>query len=374
MKIIRYTIFDSLPDGNGADKRTAQITEVLNDAGIDSIIIKKNESIKIPFIQVLYRAIPIFSILIQIIPISCFKNIKSIFKAIRDYIRTEITLLPALQSDATILLWECTRCDNFFVPLIVKKHKKIIIALPHNLESLVPLQRSSISHKKSPGWFNEEIRYLSACDKIFCISKEETLFLKLFNINAFYLPYFPTREIESYFNNIREKRKTKVSTNKKVEKILMIGSANNQPTRLGMIDRIKFFSSTHSNSVNLTIAGFYTQTLSEDITIPDNICVKGSLTLQQLENELLETEAILIHQSASTGALTRISEMLLAGIPIFLNFESARNYYNTEGLYVYENDDHLIELLQSDKTWDIQQPSRPKNEEQIFIKNIKQSI
>jgi hypothetical protein len=370
MKIIRYTIFDSLPDGNGADKRTAQISEILNDAGIKSIVVKKDEIAKVSIFLVLYRALPILRSLTQIIPLHNYKNLKSIFRAIRDYIRTEITLLPALKSDAKILLWECTRSNNFFVPLIAKKYKKKVVALPHNLESLVPLQDSSISLKQSPDWFNEEISYLSACDKIFCISKEDTLFLKLFGLDSYYLPYFPTREIESYFKNIKEKRKNNPTLNNKSKKLLMIGSANNQPTRLGMIDRIKFFSSNNLKLVNLTIAGFCTQTLTNDIAIPDNICIKGTLTLQQLENELIETEAILIHQSASTGALTRISEMLLAGIPIFLNFESARNYYNIEGLYVYENDDQLIELLQSDKIGNIHQPLRPVNEEKFFIKNI----
>jgi hypothetical protein len=370
MKVIRYTIFDSLPDGNGADKRTAQITEILENAGIESIFIKKDETDKIPLIQVLCRALIILKDLSHVIPISYFKNIRKIFKAIRDYIQTEKKLLPALHSDANIVLWECTRSDNFFVPIIAKKFKKKVIALPHNLESLVPQQKSSISLKTSPLWFNEEIMYLSTCDKVFCISKEEVLFLKLFGIDSHYLPYFPTKGIEIYFKNIRDKRENLPKQKDTCKKLLMIGSANNQPTRLGMIDRIKYFSSLESRLINLTIAGFHTQTLCEDIPIPEHIKIAGTLNSLELEKELLHTDAILIHQSASTGALTRITEMQVAGIPMILNFESARNYYNIEGLYVYENDNQLMEILKSKTFGDVLLPIRPSNEENVFIKNI----
>jgi hypothetical protein len=370
MKVIRYTIFDSLPDGNGADKRTAQVTEILNEAGIESTFIKKDGTMKIPLSTVLIRCIPILTSFIPVIPISYFKNIRLVFRAVKDYIRTEKTLNEALQSDTKTFLWECTRCNNFFVPILAKKYNKQVIAIPHNLESLVPLQESTISLRSSPHWFNEEIRYLSACHKVFCISREETLFLKLFGLDAYYLPYFPTREIEAYFINIKDKRKARHDYNKKVEKILMVGSANNQPTRLGMIDRIKFFAARSSNHYKISIAGFYTQTLAEDTTIPQNIDIKGTLNAEELEKELIDTDAVLIHQAASTGALTRISELLLSGIPIFLNLPSARNYYDLPGLYVYEDDDQLIELLQSQKVAEIHTPLKPVKEEQTFIRNI----
>jgi hypothetical protein len=370
MKVIRYTIFDSLPDGNGAEKRTAQITEILEDAGIISLFVKKDETIKIGFAHVLFRAIPILRTLTKVIPLSFYINIKSILRIIRNYIRAEQNLLPALQSDAKVFLWECTRSDNFFVPLLAKKYGKKIIAMPHNIESLVPEQVSTISLKKAPRWFREEIRYLSFCDLVFCISREETLFLKLFGMRSQYLPYFPTKAIESFFTDVREKRKIRSNVNYKFEKLLMLGSANNQPTRKGMIDRIKFFSSNHPCDVKLTIAGFCTDTLSEDVKIPSNIHLAGTLTSEQFEKELLEADTVLIHQTATTGALTRISEMLIAGIPVLLNSESARNYYNFGGLYIYDDDKQFINLLKSKQNDTIKIPVKPINYIQSFLENI----
>jgi hypothetical protein len=372
MKVIRYTIFDSLPDGNGAEKRTAQITEILKDAEIESLYVKRDGNVKVGLIHILFHAIPVLKVLTKIIPLSFYKNIKSILRAIRDYILTERNLLSALKSNAKILIWECTRSDNFFVPLLAQKYRKMVVAIPHNLESLVPNQVSTISLKNAPHWLNEEIKYLSACDMVFCISREETHFLKLFGIKSHYLPYFPTREIESFFIGIRKKRKTRLTANNQCKNVLMLGSANNQPTRQGMIDRIKFFSSSRPSEIRLTIGGYYTNTLSDDTEIPDNIHLAGTLTSEQLEKELLETDTILIHQDASSGALTRISEMLLAGIPVLLNSESAKNYYNIDGLYVYENDKQFMDLLQSVKIGAINVPVRPINDEQLFLEKIMQ--
>jgi hypothetical protein len=370
MEVLRYTIFDSLPEGNGAEKRTAQITEILDDAGIKSKLVKKQDTTNIGIAEVLFRTIPVIRDLTKVIPLHLYKNLKSVLRVVRDYIQTERLLFRKLDSDIKVLLWECTRSDNFFVPLLARKYGKKIIALPHNLESLVPNQVSTISLKRAPEWYLEEILYLSVCDLVFCISKEDTFFVKLFGINAHYLPYFPTRDTETFYLNIREKRKNRSRADKKLRNLLMLGSANNQPTRLGMIDRIKFFSSKLVDNVKLTIAGFYTDTLSCEIDFSNSIRLAGSLNSDQLERELLETDAILIHQTSSSGALTRIIEMLLAGIPVILNFESSKDYSNIDGLYVYNNDEQFTELLKSNLDNNIKVPMRPIRNEKLFSKSI----
>lgn len=374
MRIIRYTNFRSIQDGNGAERHTAQITEVLKEAGIETDSYIKEETARIPLYIVIKRAIPVIRDITRIIPLRNFKSIKSVLRGIRDYIRTEQQLLPSLRSTAGLILWECTRNDNFFVPVIAKKYKKKIIAFSHNLESLVPLQVSSISLKKSPDWFNEEVSYLSASDKVFCVSKEETLLLKLLGIEAYYYPYFPTKEIELFYKGIKEKRKTRTTVSGPL-KLLMMGSANNPPTRIGMMNRIQFFSSYNHSDISLTIAGFCTQTLSEDIHVPSHIKIAGSLTNMELEQELIEADAILIHQPATSGALTRIPEMLLAGIPIILNFESARNFYNLDGIYIYQDDKSLMRILSTFQNRFVEAKIYPPVDEiENFIQVIKSQL
>ena len=364
-------MFDSDAAGNGAEKRTAQIGEILKKAGIEYVIINKTSNIKISLFYVLLNAIPTFIILKKSIPLSRFKGIKCILRHVREYLITKKNLHPVLNSESKVFLWECTRSENFFIPLLAKRYGKHLISLPHNLESLVPNQSSSISLKKSPNWFDEEISYLSKCDMSFCISREETLLLKLFGIGSFYLPYYPTEEIVQYLLKIREKRAEKFPENNSKKKILMIGSANNQPTRIGMIDRINFFKEKNIKNIYLVVAGFYTETLFNVTELPDNIIILGSLNNEELEEELINSDAILIHQPASTGALTRIPEMLIAGIPVILNIESARSYYNISGLHIYENDNILLNLLRINSFLIPILPERPIVEEQVFINIIK---
>jgi hypothetical protein len=372
MKIIRYTIFNSLIDGNGANKRTAQITEILENSGIESLFVKKDETINVTLFDVFLHAIPALRIITKALSLSYFKNIKSILKAIRNYLRTERNLLQALKSDSNLILWECTRSDNFFVPLLAKQYGKHVISLLHNIESLVPNQSSSVSLKQSPQWFDEEISYLSKCDISFCVSKEETLLLKLFGIPAFYFPFYPTIESEQFFLQIRDKRLAKIPNNKHTKKLLMLGSANNQPTNIGMVDRINFFTKNKPENISVYIAGFFTETLSEYASIPENINILGTLSNNDLEELLINVDAILIHQPATTGALNRIPEMLIAGVPIILNFESARNYYGTDGLYIYENDEQFMNLLLAESYIMPELPINPVDQGNRFINYIKQ--
>jgi hypothetical protein len=372
MKIIRYTIFDSSINGNGANKRTAQITEILENSGIESLFIKKDETIKINLFHVLLKAVPVLRMITRALSISHFKNIKSVLRGVRNYLRTEQNLLQALRSDAGILLWECTRSENFFVPQLARKYGKHIISLPHNIESLVPNQSSSVSLKYSPEWFDEEISYLSKCDMSFCVSKEETLLLKLFGISSLYFPFYPTAESEQYFLNIRGKRLSRPPNKGRTRKLLMLGTANNQPTKMGMIDRIRFFTLNKPENISLQVAGFYTETLSADITIPENINILGTLNKHELETLLADIDAILIHQPATTGTLSRIPEMLIAGIPLILNFESARNNYGSDGLYLYENDEQFTKLLMTESFKMPELPKKPIEQEKQFIQYLRQ--
>jgi hypothetical protein len=96
----------------------------------------------------------------------------------------------------------------------------------------------------------------------------------------------------------------------------------------------------------------------------------GSIGDDQLEKLLLEVDMILIHQPPTTGALTKIPEMLIAGIPVLANFSSARNYYNTNGLFIYDNDITFYEILNSYKVSIPDLPEKPIIEKQLFINKV----
>ena len=60
---------------------------------------------------------------------------------------------------------------------------------------------------------------------------------------------------------------------------------------------------------------------------------------------LIEVDGIIIYQPPTTGALTRIPEMLLAGIPVYANFDAARNYFNVDGVIQYHSFEELLNVL-----------------------------
>jgi hypothetical protein len=57
--------------------------------------------------------------------------------------------------------------------------------------------------------------------------------------------------------------------------------------------------------------------------------------------------AVLIYQEAGVGALTRIPEMLIAGILVIANSNTCRSAYNYDGIYCYDDDYELIKLMKS---------------------------
>ena len=370
MKVIRYTIFDSDQFGNGAKKRTAQIGEILENSTIQCLVLKKDDNLNIRVRDIFKCFINVSLQISSIIPISYFKGIKRLLRAVRNYISAKEQLSHPFLDNINVLLWECTRNENFFVPILAKKLNKKVVAITHNLESLVPNQISTISFQKAPLWFEEEIKMLSKCNMVFCISKEETYILNLFNINAFYLPYYPTKTIEDRLLLIRSKRIHKTYQNNR-KKIIMVGSADNQPTILGMINRIQFFSNFEGDEFEFLVAGFNTELLNDFVPKSNKKYILGTLDLAKLEDLLVETDYILIHQPPTSGALTRIPEMLIAGIPIILNFPSARDFFNMDGIYIYENDENFLELLRSDIQKIPDLPIKPGKEIKQFIQKIK---
>lgn len=364
-------MFDSNPAGNGAEKREAQIDEILKRGGVDYVLVKKESAHSVSLMETFLKSIPTIVTMKQLVPLWHFKGFRSLLRNVRNYLATKKILSNELLGESGVLLWECTRSDNFFVPLLAKKYKKSLVVLPHNLESLVPNQSSSVSLKKSPDWFREEISYLSVSDMCFCVSKEETLLLRQFGISSAYFPYYPTKDVESFYLQIRKERSILHTHTRRLKKLVMLGSANNQPTRIGMIDRIRFFSKNRLEGAALLVAGFHTESLAEYVTPADQINLLGTLDVPGMRRLLIEADAILIHQPATSGAVNRIPEMLVAGLPIFLNFESARNYYGLDGVYVYEDDDQLLRLLANASYSIPNLPHRPAEEESRFVNYLK---
>lgn len=360
--VLRHSHFKPSPWGDGGCKRTAQISEILSENGLSEIWyepdvtgIFKKKFAALEGIQLLKKhkiqASFTKSALTQL-GFNYYKRLKT---------------MEFYAPNHQVFLWESSRQQNFLMSYAATDAGIKVIGLPHNLESLVPGQKSDFTMKEAPDWFDEELSSLRQCSHIFTISREEQYILKLFGIQASYLPYFPPKPVVCFLETIREKRKE----TQKSGKILMLGTAGNRPTEEGMMDRIQFFHEQVSDpNLQLFVAGYLTERLKP--MIPDNpaIHLLGTLTNEELNRELSECSLAWIHQPLGTGALTKITELMIAGVPMLLNAESARNYFNRPGLMVYENDKQCLNLLKGPYLIP-EPPEKPIDFEQQFVEIVR---
>ena len=365
--IIRHSKFVSDSFGDGGSKRSAQIEELLNQHSIhfknEEFVLPKGQSI-ITLFWLSIRAILFIS---KSVGWHSYPTVNAKIDAIKYFaLRIPIILDKYLGKDCCFI-WESTTSSNYGYPFLMKAAGASIIGIPHNLESVVPTQIDSQTKAVAPHWFEKEIERLKLCDTVFAISKEETWLLRLFGINAHYLPYYPPEESFIALLKIRTLRSSRPRKEKK--DFLLLGSATNPPTRSGMQALIEYANDIKM-SYSICVAGFGTDSLC--VGKSDCITLLGPISVDQL-NELLTTvDALLVYQPPTSGSLTRITEMLIAGIPVFANFNAARNFHNTEDVVQYDSFDDLFEKLESFQPHQSVLPAKNEVLESAFISSVKQ--
>jgi len=364
-KVLRHSHFTSDPWGDGGSKRTAQISEILSEGGIEQEFYDPDLT---QIFEKKFAALEGIRLLQQ-------HNIKS--KLTRtaltqlgfNYFKREKTFAEYARSHK-LLLWESNRQQNFLMSYAARDNGLNVIGIPHNLESLVRGQYSEFTGKAAPYWFEEELQSLSQCQAIFTISREEQYLLKLFGLHAGFLPYHPPSEVREYLLGIRQKREISGSRNQ----IFLMGTAGNKPTFDGMLDRIRFFhNEVKDPAAELHVAGFLTESLAEHMPTDTRIKLLGSLSNEELSQKLSECRCCWIHQNISTGSLTKIPELMMAGVPVLINTDAARNFHNIAGIRVYEDDADCLNALGEEFTVP-PVPQRPLVYERIFLETISEQI
>ena len=96
---------------------------------------------------------------------------------------------------------------------------------------------------------------------------------------------------------------------------------------------------------NLIIAGFGTEALVKQFKdLPSCISILGSVSKDVYQKLLKTCKAVLIYQHSGTGVLTRIPELMIAGIPIIANSIALRSFHHLKGLYTLPNLEALNNL------------------------------
>lgn len=353
--LVCNTKFKLDPFSDGGSKRSVQIRELLKENGIpyvdDSFTLPKNVS-RLTLVKWSLRAIGFIR---KHYPKHGIKSLSGYIRLIKYYALRIPVVLDKYKGQDVDFLWENTNNRDMLYLLKATGHR--VIALPHNIESLV--RCGSVEALKT------EVDNLKHCDAVFAISKEETWLLRLLGLNAHYLPYYSPSDAESFLLSIRRKRELREPNPR--NRFALLGSATNSPTRSGMQSLIDF-ASTQELPFDLLIAGYGTESLT-----PANhpgISFLGTLSNEELEKLLIEIDGIIIYQPPTSGALTRIPEMLLAGIPVFANFDAARNYFGVNGIEQYYSFEELITLLQGHRPTPPPEVKRDMSAESQFLKLV----
>jgi glycosyltransferase involved in cell wall biosynthesis len=320
-------------DGHGGDHRTAQIAELLEKANLNTSIVEKRvletrlkrywaglRSIvnlkTLQFIAAHQLKIPFSPTAISF----CGFQRQIYADAMRQHL------------GAKLLLWETTK--NYVAPYVAQERDFKVIALPHNLDCFV------LPPKQFHQNFDLEVKSLATADAIFCISREEQWLLKLKGLNADFLPYYPPEQIVERLLNIRSLREKSPKKN-----FLILGSAGNIPTFQGMVEQLQWLETVRNVlDFRVDIVGYRTETLQPYCDHEDFV-IHGSVTSEELNDFLIHSTVALVHQTAGVGALTRIPELLIAGVPIIANSNACRSAFEYAGIYSYDTLSELADLI-----------------------------
>lgn len=348
-------------DGHGGDHRTSQILELLAHAKLTpSIVAKPTFTTQRDRYMAGIRSM-LNSKALQFIAQHPRHSIASPASIVHFGFQNQIYGQALRQHQGSkLLLWETTK--HFAAPNIAREKGFNVIALPHNLDCFV------LPPEQFQQNFSIEIEALRAAHAVFCISREEQWLLKLRGIHADYLPYYPCKSILARLLEIRQSR-----TNSRKKNLLILGSAGNIPTFQGMVEQIQWLRSIRNDQeFQVDIVGYRTESL-QPYCEHDDFVVHGSATPEELKNFMTHATVALVHQRAAAGVLTRIPELLIAGIPVIANSTACRSAFGFSGVHCYDTEAELAALL----TEAFEMPEvlpRPIAAEQRFIDQALQLI
>ncbi|MBW4538628.1 MAG: hypothetical protein KME43_05710 [Myxacorys chilensis ATA2-1-KO14] len=325
MNILVDTFFTTDPNGHGGDHRTAQIAELIKKASINSSPFDRT-LLTTRFSRYLAGVSAILNpTTLQFITKHRLKvGYSTVALAFCGFQRQLYQSKLRQHNGIKLLLWEATK--NYVAPYVAADNGFKVIALPHNLESLVLDQGAFFAG------FETEVRALVKADTVFCISREEEWLLRIKGANAYFLPYYPPEAVLQRLLKVREARATSTKRG-----FLILGNANNPPTRNGMIEQLERLREVEKTlDFYVDIAGYGTERLAEYCD-GKTYTIHGAITNEKLDELLIGTQAALIHQKPTSGALTRIPELLISGVPVVANTNACRSTSEYSGVYRYES-------------------------------------
>lgn len=227
----------------------------------------------------------------------------------------------------------------FFAPLVLRLTKAgvPVAALCQNLESLGYEQLNPRSQRRL---LNRELDLFSRCRLLVTISREEQFLLRNLDLPARYFPYYPVPEEAARLTAIRVQRKRTQKAH-----YLLLGTAGNKSTRDGMravMEAWKRIPARKRHQEKLLVAGYWTRLLGEGMT-GDGVEVLGEIPDDRLNDMLASVRAMLVYQEHGGGTLTRVADMLLAGVPVLANEHALRSWHGLRGIRGFTGINDLLQ-------------------------------
>jgi hypothetical protein len=332
LTLLRWTRFASDPHGTGPEKRSTQIRALAEEAGFAIDDMRPPTSLPqwrtwVAGLAAHWRFGPHASVDRAGVGLLGYRSL---------FYRTAL----ARHCGVRVLLWETTY--DTVLPTLARRAGFRVIALPHNLEALVSGAVFADPAYDPTADLGAEVRRLALADAVFTIAKEERWLLEARGLAPGYLPYYPDPALVTECHAIRARRVARASTDGRVHgPLLILGSAFNPATARGMAQQLEWLAQSPATNAEVIVAGPQSDVLLARYARPA-VQLLGSVTREKLIALLEHCSALLIHTFGGAGAVTRIPEALLAGVPIIANPNAARDQFGTPGLHLYESTAELI--------------------------------
>jgi len=351
------SFLDPTRQGHGGNRRAQQLFDLLTADGITvARATSQRDAVAAALRRVNWGTVADFARHLKIGPLRRARGAARFARNYADW-RRGIALHPAVR----VLVWEDTM--NVHTLRAAKDAGLRVVAVPQNLESLVPGKGQDRIGQSLPWWLEHEIEALGSADRVFAISREEQWLLRLRGIDAAYLPFFPDLVQRERWLKLRSLRAAPF------DRYVVLGTAFNPPTKAGMHELLSWMNSMErSNRLPVHVVGYGTEAL-RDLQC-EGITIHGGLDDADLEAHLARARAVVLYQRAAVGALIRVSEMLLAGIPVIASGIAARSTAQYRGVTVFESFAELASLL-ARESWDVPPiPEAPEQLERTFVNTV----
>lgn len=340
-RVIYFTRFKVDPDGGGGSRRAAQVASLLGEMGtvifssarLDGVPPKIAEKLKLALKRPCGKWVS-------------FTGLRGWQAAIRQYARRQDRVSRAWAGclghgpvpDFVLL------DDPLYFPALVRRAERLHLpaaAVCHNLEGSLPGQTTPAGRSRMS---RREFDLYRRCRLAVTLSIEDTADLEREGVRAVFWPYFPSPAVTTRLGTVRRNRAGAV-----LQDYLLLGSCLNAATRRGMLEAARWWADgpTREAGERLLVAGFGSDRLLPELSGLQGVERLGPLSDAELDARLTTVRGALCHQAEGGGALTRITEFLLAGVPVIASRHAARSFHGTPGVLEYAALEDLPERLRS---------------------------